>query len=116
MTQDTTLADVREALASCISAMKDQNSVIVTIAYVEANAALAKLDAMPDRVAELEAENARLYESTMDCLASLCAAHSLLSRSPKTAAPSDKMFDQMLADYAATIGRTRAALKEEAKP
>lgn len=51
-----------------------------------------------------------MREALVDVTAHLVAAHSLLSRSPKTAAPSNKMFDQMLRDYAKSIERGRAAL------
>ena len=50
-------------------------------------------------------------KTIIDLLASLTAAHSLLSRSPKLAAPSDRIFDKMLEDYAASIERGREALK-----
>lgn len=48
----------------------------------------------------------------IDLLASLVAAVSLLKRGSKKAAPSDRMFDQMIADYERSIERGRAALKE----
>ena len=48
-----------------------------------------------------------------DTSASLAAAISLLERSPKTAAPSDRMFDQMLQDYRASLGRARAAITQQ---
>jgi len=51
-----------------------------------------------------------LEEATTDALASLVAAVSLLERGGRRAAPSDKMFAVMLADYNASIERTRAAL------
>jgi hypothetical protein len=54
----------------------------------------------------------RKSEVLENVTASLAAAISLLERSPKTAAPSDKMFDQMLADYRASLGRARAALSD----
>lgn len=44
-------------------------------------------------------------------LASLAAAISLLERGGKEAAPSDKMFDQMLTDYRAALEAGRAALR-----
>lgn len=54
---------------------------------------------------------ARSYrEALIDVTGDLIAAHSLLSNSPKTGAPSDKIFDQMLADYAASIRRARKVL------
>lgn len=43
-------------------------------------------------------------------LASLAAAISLLERGGKSAAPSDKMFDAMLADYRTSLKDGRAAL------
>lgn len=48
----------------------------------------------------------------VDLLASLVAAVNLLKRGSKKAAPSDRMFDQMIADYEDSIERGRAALKE----
>lgn len=47
-----------------------------------------------------------------DVAAHLAAAISLLERTPKTkkAAPSDKMFDQMLVDYKNSLTRARVAL------
>lgn len=60
-----------------------------------------------DLVAELVKA---LEEAATDALASLVAAVSLLERGGKRAAPSDKMFAVMLADYNASIERTRAAL------
>jgi hypothetical protein len=61
----------------------------------------------------LRAKNARLREAALDALAGLVAAHSLLERGGKKAAPSNKMFEQMLCDYGAAITRTRAALGEK---
>ncbi len=46
----------------------------------------------------------------MDVTTSLIAAISLLSRGGKTAAPSDRMFKQMLADYQNSVDRARAIL------
>jgi len=66
---------------------------------------------MPE-LTRLRAEVERLRETLLNTLANLVAAHSLLSRGGKKAAPSDKMFAQMLADYEAAIERARAALKE----
>lgn len=59
------------------------------------------------------AEAARLREAGLDALASLVAAHSLLKAGGKKAAPSDKMFAQMLRDYKASINRARAALAQK---
>lgn len=55
-----------------------------------------------------------LGAALLDVTASLAAAISLLERSPKTAAPSNKMFDQMLKDYRASLERARAYLSSEA--
>ena len=54
----------------------------------------------------------------VDVLASLAAAISLLERGGKKAAPSDKMFEQMLIDYRASLerGRTAALASREAPP
>lgn len=46
----------------------------------------------------------------IDIMASLVAAVSLLKRSSKMAAPSDRMFDQMIADYERSIEHGRAFL------
>jgi len=51
-----------------------------------------------------------LREALKDALCSLVAAVSLLESGGKKAAPSDKMFSQMLADYKNSIERARAAL------
>lgn len=66
------------------------------------------------RVKTLEAEIAELRESNLDLAASLAAAISLLERTPKAkkAAPSDRMFDQMLVDYRASLERFRALIKD----
>ncbi len=53
-----------------------------------------------------------IREALIHTLASLAASISLLERTPraKKAAPSDKMFDQMIADYKAALEQGRAAL------
>jgi hypothetical protein len=63
-----------------------------------------------------EAENERLREALKDTLAHLTAAISLLERSPKTAAPSNKMFDLMLSDHRASVERAREALSVSPTP
>lgn len=68
---------------------------------------------MATRITALEAWEAELVEAVIDCAASLNAAISLLERggkSAKKAAPSDKMFDLMVADYEASLDRARATL------
>lgn len=57
----------------------------------------------------------RLVGALNDVGASLTAAISLLERggkAAKKAAPSDRMFDQMLKDYSASLERALAALKD----
>ncbi len=71
----------------------------------------ARLSVRLGDLRDLLADNARMREAAIDCAASLAAAISLLERSPKTAAPSNKMFDQMLADYRAALTRARNALE-----
>lgn len=54
----------------------------------------------------------RLAEVLLGATASLVAATSLLERGGKRAAPSDKMFAQMLADYRAAAEVARQALAQ----
>lgn len=54
-------------------------------------------------------------EALISCAASLAAAISLLERggkAAKKAAPSDKMFDQMLTDYRKSLANAREVLSE----
>lgn len=62
------------------------------------------------RALTAEADKARLSEALRSTLASLVAAVSLLKRGSKKAAPSNKMFDQMILDYEKSIEEARAAL------
>jgi hypothetical protein len=71
-----------------------------------------------DEITRLREENARLREALIDILASLVASVDLLERGGKKAAPSDKMFAQMLVDYKNSIERGRAvaaAIREGGK-
>ena len=61
---------------------------------------------------ELKAKLAKAVEAAIDTGASLAAAISLLERGGKKAAPSNKMFDQMMVDYRASLERTRNTLAE----
>jgi hypothetical protein len=54
-----------------------------------------------------------MRETLIDVMASLAAAISLLERSHKTAAPSDKMFDLMLDDYRASLQRARDFIRKQ---
>lgn len=63
-----------------------------------------------------ECDNLRAREDVLTVLllevtASLAAAISLLERGSKNAAPSDKMFDQMLMDYKKSLNHARSILK-----
>ena len=64
-----------------------------------------------DEITRLRAENEKLREALIDTTASLVASVSLLERGGKKAAPSDKMFAQMLVDYKNSIDRARAAIE-----
>jgi hypothetical protein len=68
---------------------------------------------------EAQAQFERLKKSLIHTAAHLAAAISLLERggkAAKKAAPSDKMFDQMLLDYKKALSDARAALTTETKP
>lgn len=75
-------------------------------AHCESNAALIAL--APELAAAVRTLTAE-RPSFIAALAALAAAISLLERSPKTAAPSDQMFDIMLADYKKALAGGRAA-------
>ena len=65
-----------------------------------------------DIVMSLEFKLAKAVGAGIDVGASLAAAISLLERGGKKAAPSDKMFAQMLVDYNASLDRFRTTLAE----
>lgn len=69
-----------------------------------------------DRIRAFTAERDRLRDPFVAALAALAAAISLLERSPKTAAPSDQMFDIMLADYKGALRDGRAAFTHRSHP
>ena len=73
-------------------------------------------DTRDAEITRLRAENARLREALIDTTASLVASVSLLERGGKKAAPSDKMFAQMLVDYKNSIDRARASLEGVTEP
>jgi hypothetical protein len=58
----------------------------------------------------LSRQGVTLSDALKDTAAHLAAAISLLERSPKKGAPSNKIFDLMLSDYRASLDRARAAL------
>ena len=69
-------------------------------------------DAVADAVLTIVPAQCALREALVSVTASLAAAISLLERTPKAkkAAPSDKMFEQMLIDYRKSLETGRAAL------
>lgn len=71
---------------------------------------LERWDAAEARATAAERERDALREALRNALASLVAATSLLERGGKKAAPSDKMFAQMLVDYNKSAAAARAAL------
>jgi hypothetical protein len=72
----------------------------------EAREKMRDVEPLHARIAELEA-------ALKDATVNLVAAVSLLESGGKKAAPSNKMFQQMLADYKNGVERARAALKGE---
>lgn len=72
----------------------------------------AALSASPDATAALLAEIEGLRGAAVGAAAALAAAISLLERAPKAAkaAPSDRMFDQMLSDYRTALETARVAI------
>lgn len=64
---------------------------------------------------EMVEKNRGLRAALLCIAASLSAAISLLERTPKSkkAAPSDRMFDQMIADYKKSLEEGRLLLKDE---
>lgn len=67
---------------------------------------------MAQKLDAAEAKLAKAMEAGVGVAASLNAAISLLERGGKKAAPSDKMFNQMLLDYKASLARFRTTLTE----
>lgn len=79
----------------------------------ELNAMTGIANTQKDIIGEQQAEIERLKKPLTHTAARLAAAISLLERggkAAKKAAPSDKMFDQMLLDYKKALSDARAAL------
>ncbi len=72
----------------------------------------ARIEAQAAEIERLRGDLKRAVEAGVDVAASLSAAISLLQRGGKKAAPSDKMFNQMLADYNASLDRLRTIFAE----
>lgn len=61
----------------------------------------------------MKADPEALREALLHTTASLAAAISLLERGSKKAAPSDKMFDMMLADYRKALASAQTTLNRK---
>jgi septal ring factor EnvC (AmiA/AmiB activator) len=68
--------------------------------------------AMERKLEAARAATKKAVDAAVDAGASLAAAISLLERGGRKAAPSNKMFDQMLVDYRNSLERTCTALAE----
>lgn len=102
------IVDNVETIEALEGEVAEANRIVKTY-YVENERLEAALDA-----AEARAE--RLRNVSIGVMASLAAAISLLERggkAAKKAAPSDKMFDQMLIDYKSALERARKALEDD---
>lgn len=120
------LFDTLEAVQSAAQAKYEACILAALEPNPDDTAALTPADALAAQAARderMRAEGAkaaearieRLVENLISAAASLAAAISLLERSGmavKKAAPSNRMFDQMLIDYRATLESARAALRE----
>ena len=107
----TPATDEREAVARALCNDRDEGEEPCSVCRGMAATALSAL--APNRSAEIlaaERERDALREALRNALASLVAATSLLERGGKKAAPSDKMFAQMLVDYNKSAAAARAAL------
>lgn len=84
--------------------------------FAQSRGMRAALAVVSEEIETLRAANERLREDAerqdKGIAASLAAAISLLERSPKTGAPSDKMFDMMVADYKKALEKWRTGMGE----
>ena len=91
-------------------------SSLVRTIWAEKGAAEARAFRVTTERNDLEARIAELEAAVIGTASSLAAAISLLERggkAAKKAAPSDKMFDQMLTDYSNALSHARAALAQK---
>jgi hypothetical protein len=96
-----------ESAAGHLCHPADQSAAVRLLASAFKRSRAQAITDLTARVAELEA-------ALRDAGAHLVAAVSLLERggkAAKKAAPSDKMFDQMVRDYKASAARVRKALE-----
>jgi len=108
------LVMARAALAVAEPVIREQADIALRAELAAVTERMSKLD-FERTAAELERdalreENARLRKALIDILASLVASVDLLERGGKKAAPSDKMFAQMLVDYKNSIEQEREEL------
>ena len=87
------------------------NDIVTRLRDPYARAAWANGDMYDDAASEIETLRANLEmakNALRETIPSLAAAISLLSRSSKKAAASDKMFDMMLKDYQTSLDSGRS--------
>jgi len=95
-----------EIIYDFISKLSNIRDGKVIIAAADLKSTIETIGVLNARIAELEA-------ALKDATVRLVAAISLLERGGKKAAPSNKMFEQMLVDYKNGVERARAALGEK---
>lgn len=108
-------AKATTAYVAAAEAERDRLKMELVAEVVRREEANAYGDAEHDRALAAEAKCDALREAAIGAAAALAAAISLLERTPKAtkAAPSDRMFDQMLSDYRAALEVTRRAFTQE---
>lgn len=72
---------------------------------------LPEVDRLRAKLMAAKEGELRMRETAINALASLVAAVDLLERGGRKAAPSDRMFDQMLRDFNKVINDARGELK-----
>jgi hypothetical protein len=110
--KDALYAELQKVMEAHNTALAERDDAREAITLLDRD--VFNLDAA---LKKAEAKNERLRETANDVLAHLVAAISVLSRGgTRKAAPSAKMFSQMLKDYQAAIDRARAAYVIDARP
>jgi hypothetical protein len=104
--------DVLEKRVAGLMSKLGEAQLIAGIALHAQKQLEVDLTAANARAAAAEAKLAKAGDAAVDAGASLAAAISLLERGGRKAAPSNKMFDQMLVDYRNSLERTRTTLAE----
>ena len=88
--------------------VRSQDGLSLIVDYMDDNCEHGAIES--EEHARLIAAAPELYEAAIGAAASLAAAISLLEGGGKKAAPSDRMFDQMLVDYRNALETARAVL------